>query len=254
VLRDYPAICRAIARRFPEIIVDEAQDTSETQVAIIRALAAAGCDIALVGDPDQSIYDFNGARPDLFESFAKEWPPLRLTTSFRSSQLICNAVCRFASGDRDPMTATGEHKECPLTPVVVKYPLGAEVDLLPRFRAILEEREITPDNAAVLAWTHDLVSKMRGKDNDDWPRGLTPVAKALARAAAYRDQLPPLRAEAHRDVMWALLRICFGVGHYGLGYKAIAPVGIREWRRIGWSAHSGESDHAFRSKVTARSG
>lgn len=46
VLHDYPAICRAIASRFPEIIIDEAQDTSETQVGIIQSLAAAGCSIA----------------------------------------------------------------------------------------------------------------------------------------------------------------------------------------------------------------
>ena len=72
-------ICRAIAARFPEIIVDEAQDTSEVQFKIIEALADAGARIVLVGDPDQAIYQFHDARPDLFTGFSAQIPTLPLS-------------------------------------------------------------------------------------------------------------------------------------------------------------------------------
>lgn len=70
--RDHGAVLRAeIARRFPLVIVDELQDTGVFLSESIRTLLgqpeARGL---LVGDPDQSIYEFNGADPSMFDSFA----------------------------------------------------------------------------------------------------------------------------------------------------------------------------------------
>lgn len=65
-----PAIREALIRRYPLIVVDELQDTghflSESTYALLKTPAARGL---LVGDPDQAIYEFNGARPQLFDSF-----------------------------------------------------------------------------------------------------------------------------------------------------------------------------------------
>ena len=72
-------IRQAIASRFPEIIVDEAQDTSEVQFKIIEALTDAGAKVVLIGDPDQAIYEFHDARPDLLEGLGSRWPTLLLS-------------------------------------------------------------------------------------------------------------------------------------------------------------------------------
>ena len=59
-----------IARRFPLLVVDELQDTGVFLSESVRALLdEVGMRALLVGDPDQSIYEFNGASPQMFNSF-----------------------------------------------------------------------------------------------------------------------------------------------------------------------------------------
>jgi len=58
VLQKYPNIANALVGRFPEVIIDEAQDTTEIQMAIIDELVKAGLkEIILVGDQDQAIFE-----------------------------------------------------------------------------------------------------------------------------------------------------------------------------------------------------
>lgn len=93
LLENYP-IARTIALRFPYIIIDEAQDTSAVQMRIIEILVENGLEnIILVGDPDQSIFEWNGAEPELFEKKIQEWDSLiTLNENWRSSQNICDVT------------------------------------------------------------------------------------------------------------------------------------------------------------------
>ena len=224
-------ICRAIASRFPEIIVDEAQDTSEVQFKIIEALADAGAKIVLVGDPDQAIYEFHDARPDLFTGFATRLPVLPLSLNFRSSQLICNATWMFSSL-ASPPTAVGPDRACSEKPILRMYSPGEEASLLSWFEEKLAERNIEAARAVALARRHDLVAKLRGINTQDWPRGVTALSKALARASVYRDA--GLLTEAHDGTMWAALRLCFDRHSYGARREAIESIGDRNWRRHTW--------------------
>lgn len=62
ILDKYPSIAQNIVRRFPILIIDEAQDTTELQMAIIDKLSQCGAEsIMLIGDPDQAI--LNGILP-----------------------------------------------------------------------------------------------------------------------------------------------------------------------------------------------
>lgn len=100
LLCENPSIAQAIAMRFPVILIDEAQDTSEEQMAVFDLLFSAGVRNAfLVGDPDQSIYEWRNATPKCFLDKMQEdgWDTLFLTANFRSSQNICNAVCHFSA-------------------------------------------------------------------------------------------------------------------------------------------------------------
>ena len=99
LLSENPIIAQAIANRFPVILIDEAQDTSEEQMAVFDLLFAAGVEkVFLVGDPDQSIYEWRNATPKCFveKMQDEEWETLFLTANFRSSQNICDAVCHFS--------------------------------------------------------------------------------------------------------------------------------------------------------------
>ena len=92
LLRERTEILDYIASRFAWILVDEFQDTSDLQVEILSLIAECGrTRFFLVGDPQQSIFRFAGARPDLADEFAErigartDFP---LSGNFRSSQPI----------------------------------------------------------------------------------------------------------------------------------------------------------------------
>ncbi len=110
VLVEYPEVAKSLARRFPVIIVDEAQDTSRIQMRILDALINAGVgEVMLVGDPDQAIYEWRQAKPRLFEEKFDAWRDncTRLTENWRSTQSICDLACRLACSP-DPMAARNE--------------------------------------------------------------------------------------------------------------------------------------------------
>ncbi|SFL28934.1 Superfamily I DNA or RNA helicase [Methanobrevibacter olleyae] len=92
VLKQYPKIAKALTLRFPTVIIDEVQDTSEIQMKIMDILIQNGLkDIILVGDPEQGIYEWNTANPKLMEDKYNQWEDsIKFDINFRSSQKICN--------------------------------------------------------------------------------------------------------------------------------------------------------------------
>jgi len=102
LLQDYPVIASMLALRFPYIIIDEAQDTSEIQYAILDNLIQNGLrNVELIGDPYQSLFEFREARPDLFwERYdSTDWQSLQLNDCRRSTQNIvdCYSLLRKQS-------------------------------------------------------------------------------------------------------------------------------------------------------------
>ena len=92
-----------------EVLVDEIQDLTPLQLAIVKALAA-GEDTRLfaIGDPDQSIYGFRGATPGVADALAATWPDLRrvgLGANYRSAQSILDLSAGLFPG-RTPLRAT----------------------------------------------------------------------------------------------------------------------------------------------------
>ena len=94
LLSHRPRIAEVLARRFPEIIVDEAQDTNEWLLVLLKLLRSKGSKIVLVGDPDQCIYEFSMADADSLPKLREEWgiPEKPLTRSFRCNNFISAAV------------------------------------------------------------------------------------------------------------------------------------------------------------------
>jgi superfamily I DNA/RNA helicase len=126
LLSENPEIAKALAARFPIIILDEAQDTSNEQMAILDLVNQAGTEsMFLVGDPDQSIYEWRNATPDCFinKMNSTNWHTIKLTTNFRSSQLICNAtkLFSFSLENGNPNVASGTYKNYVQKPVLLLY-------------------------------------------------------------------------------------------------------------------------------------
>ena len=98
IFRQYPDILAHFQRRWPYICVDEAQDTSKIQHAILRLLASASGNIFMVGDEDQSIYGFRAAWPQALLEFEQVFPGakvLKLETNYRSTRAIVEKADAF---------------------------------------------------------------------------------------------------------------------------------------------------------------
>ncbi len=98
MLQKIPEVRKHFQDEYPYICVDEAQDTSKIQHAIIELLAAKTGNLFMVGDEDQSIYGFRAAYPEALLSFEKNHEHakvLMMEENFRSNAVIVEAADRF---------------------------------------------------------------------------------------------------------------------------------------------------------------
>ena len=90
-------ILGAWQRKFRYILVDEFQDINQLQYDIIRLLAKPEDNLFIVGDDDQSIYHFRGARPEIMLNFTKDYPKARqvvLDVNYRCSGKILSSAMK----------------------------------------------------------------------------------------------------------------------------------------------------------------
>ena len=109
ILERYPDVLAHFQEAFPYICVDESQDTSRIQHAIINLLARKSGNIFLVGDEDQSIYGFRAAYPDALMQFERTYPGARvllMEENYRSTPEILRTADAFIrrNHDRRPKT------------------------------------------------------------------------------------------------------------------------------------------------------
>ncbi len=97
LLSQRPDILSAWQKKFRYILVDEFQDINQIQYDILKLLAAPEDNLFIVGDDDQSIYRFRGARPEIMLNFQKDYPlagQVVLNDNFRSTIEIVEAAGR----------------------------------------------------------------------------------------------------------------------------------------------------------------
>lgn len=185
LLEKYPEVANSIASRFPVIILDEAQDTSKEQMRIIDLLCAAGLEsIYIVGDPDQSIYEWRNANPESFLGKMRDpdWAQLSLSKNFRSSQLICNATYVFSDiyKDKTANDAAGAYAAYNKKPILFLY--GKDTTEESIIQKFIEE--CTTCNIAISPNTVAIVTRGRiHADNCVENLWKTPETELLARAS-----------------------------------------------------------------------
>jgi len=95
LFREHPDVLESFQKRWSFILIDEYQDTNGAQHGIIKMLAQKHGNVFAVGDPDQSIYSWRGARVDNILNFEKDFPGARviaLEQNYRSRTTILNAA------------------------------------------------------------------------------------------------------------------------------------------------------------------
>ena len=102
LFRDQPALLAHYRERFRYVLVDEFQDTNALQYAWLRLLAGGSGALFAVGDDDQSIYSFRGARMENMLRFQQDFPGtklLRLEQNYRSTGAILKAANALISNN-----------------------------------------------------------------------------------------------------------------------------------------------------------
>lgn len=97
LLREDAAAREYWQRKYKFILVDEFQDVNQAQFACLQILAEKHQNLFVVGDDDQSIYAFRGARPDFLLHFPTLYPAAKkvtLNTNYRSTERIVNLAER----------------------------------------------------------------------------------------------------------------------------------------------------------------
>jgi DNA helicase II / ATP-dependent DNA helicase PcrA len=109
LLRDNPRVRAAWNSRFHYIMVDEFQDTNQSQEDLMRMLAGERRNICVVGDEDQSIYSWRGARAGNLKRFITDFPDakvIRLKENYRSTQTILDAAAAVVQNNSDRLGKT----------------------------------------------------------------------------------------------------------------------------------------------------
>jgi DNA helicase-2/ATP-dependent DNA helicase PcrA len=195
LVEEYEWVRRVLAATYPLIFVDEYQDLAPGLDRIVRALTLdSEFDTTLfaVGDPDQAIYAFSGAKPQLLLELAAEpkVETIPLQINYRNGQEIIDVARRLTDGQPVSGRRMGG-------PVTIRPVAGGEQDQAEQAAALIRgliEDGAAPDDIAVLAsWSGDrdrCAQQLRdvgvpvfSRSDDNWR--MTPVTALLESMAAW---------------------------------------------------------------------
>lgn len=180
-LIEQPAILRALATRYPQVLVDESQDLGTMHQAILELLINAGVQVSLIGDVNQGIYVFAGADGAFLNDFAGRQgvKAYNLTRNYRSLPPIIN-IANQLCGRNDEPDRQSEHGGA----FFVGYEDSELPQLINSFKAHLYELGMQNEDAVILSRGSDRAAKLAGKTTAP---GQGTVAM-FAKASLARDQ------------------------------------------------------------------
>lgn len=211
VLLNFPEIARALAARFDEIVIDEAQDTNQLLLACIQTLVRSGLkSLLLVGDYDQAIYEFNGSVPSGCEALAIEvgLETRELRENFRSSQVICDMTAAIRGGGQ-PDIAAGSFKDVKIAPTLFLYQPGSHGGLAARFDRFVKDSGAPVQSSAILVRQVKFAEAISGSSRPFVPNAF----KTLVEVASGK----PLTIDDYRAIEDVIVRRTFAGGRRPTG-------------------------------------
>jgi len=185
LLAENEHVLNLLARRFPEIIIDEAQDTNQWVLMLLDSLRKAGTKITLIGDPDQCIYEFSQAEPKSLENKKNEWSisELPLSKSFRCNNRIANAA-KNISGNAVFTGCGDDPNQFRKAYIFRESDITRYSNSIQAFNTKLNDCDIHTEHSKILCRGHDQLQKIKGESRY---LNLQGVTKQIANACFYRD-------------------------------------------------------------------
>ncbi|MCM1174026.1 MAG: ATP-dependent helicase [Blautia sp.] len=148
LFRENPNVLKEWQGRYSHILVDEFQDINPLQYQVVRMLAQPENNLFIVGDDDQSIYGFRGARPDIMRQFLADYPAAEqvlLDVNYRCHAQIVEKSLQViaANGNRFPKSIRAEHEKG--EGVVMRSFPGQEKEYEELLRMLQETVRTRPD-------------------------------------------------------------------------------------------------------------
>ena len=231
LITTYHHIASGLASRFAWILVDEFQDSSPGQILILKEIHKFHrTTFFCVGDPNQSIYRFAGAEPQLLIDFANHVEANgnhRLTGNFRSSENIVVYAQRLQP--LSPMQAIGEYANHPLVPTHRSVNDAAD-GIFNYFLPEVDKLGIPLGEVAIIAswWTslYHLAKQLRARNIPAIGPGARPykrsnlLAQLVESMGAYLESPEPEIAVAvHRALFILLANLTTSPPHTTFDYK-----------------------------------
>lgn len=169
IVRKYERVGEWLVRRFPFIIIDEAQDNSEVQHAIFEKLITLGLtNIEMIGDPYQSLYEWRDAKPHLFLQKCTDtgWTGLALSQNRRSVQRIINCFSIVRNSTDEAITSI-EVEDLAIHIQVYKYTATNHAQIVQHFEETCEAHNFNSTHIVVRG--NSLKDQMLGNTADIAP-------------------------------------------------------------------------------------
>ena len=225
----------ALAARFREIVVDEAQDCNPADLAIVDWLRQSGIIVKVICDPNQSIYEFRGGVTDELLKFAGTFgleDRLPMSGNFRSTPAICAAIValRPPATRSNPDQPVGRYKT-DLTPVyILSYGgRGVSSTIGSKFRELVQTLGIRLNDAPVLSSTRASAAKAIGQPTLERTNHMT-----LLLAEAAMNYHFAFAVGNRRDALIGLHRIILMaqgcIGTKGEYHRFVATQGLEDGR------------------------
>jgi len=165
ILKQYPRLAKYLAAKFPYLIIDEAQDTSEIQHSILEMLYNEGLkNIDLVGDPYQCLYQWRDASPELFlQKFDdnENWKGIYLTENRRSTKKIIDVFSLLRrTTDKAIIPVIDAATDLPLH--IIKYDNADYADAIDKYEKLCVENNLASNN--ILVRGNTLKNSLLGKE------------------------------------------------------------------------------------------
>jgi len=202
-----PAVLRALAARYPQILVDESQDLGTVHQEILELLIGAGVQVSLIGDVNQGIYGFAGADGEFLKNYETraEVSGYKLTRNYRSLPPIINIANSLCGRDDEPDRQNEQGGAFFIGYKEVELPKLTEA-----FKAHIDELGIQLQDSVILCRGAARAEVIAGRASSHGQG----MVKVLAKASLLRDQ--------HNDYHGCFKLVCRAI----IGLLDNAPHGL----------------------------
>lgn len=176
MLQSYPEIQQRWQERFDFLQVDEVQDTHLSEYEIVRCLASRTGNLTMIGDLDQTIYEWRGSEPDkVINQFKQDFQPTEysLKLNYRATQTLLNAASVFAD--------SFEHRYTQITPAP-SCKLGEPIGI---YNAKTEKEEAR--------WIGGKIKKLAGNNPDFAYNRVAVLTRTHKRVSVITQELEKLK-------------------------------------------------------------